>query len=121
MGKSFPTIHVQRGDTPPTECFVFGERHCGTNLASELLRRNIPAFAQSPTDQIGPRGFRYGWKHGFPQMLAAPPTTLAVVLFRHPETWLRAMHKRPWHAHPDLRQLAFADFIRAAKEISRLV
>lgn len=113
MGESFPTIQVQRGDVAPTEGFVFGERHSGTNLASELLRRNFPAFAHSPTDQIGPRGFKYGWKHGFPQMLAAPPTTFAVVLFRHPEPWARAMHKRPWHAVPALAKLPFDAFLRA--------
>lgn len=92
---------------------VFGERNSGTNLAHELLRRNIPAFENSPGDRIGRFGFRYGWKHGFPQMLAAPETCLAIALFRHPETWVRSMHARPWHAVPALRALPFEEFIRA--------
>jgi hypothetical protein len=114
MTDAFPTIHHQAAPEPKlTECFVFGERNSGTNLASELLRRNFPAFADSASDRIGPHGFRYGWKHGFPQMLAAPASTLAIALFRGPETWLRSMHKRPWHAAPALRGLEFPAFIRA--------
>ena len=92
---------------------MFGERNSGTNLAHELLKRNIPDFAQSPGDRIGKYGFRYGWKHGFPQMLAAPDHVLAIAVFRHPETWVRAMHARPWHAAPSLRDLPFDAFIRS--------
>lgn len=113
MSPAFPVIQLQSGGVRPTELMVFGERNSGTNLAHELLRRNIPAFEDSPGDRIGPYGFRYGWKHGFPQMLAAPATTLAVGMFRHPEPWVRSMHARPWHAVPGLRDLGFAEFIRA--------
>lgn len=110
---AFPVIHQQSAGAAPTELMVFGERNSGTNLAHELLRRNIPAFENSPGDRIGRFGFRYGWKHGFPQMLAAPDACLAVALFRHPETWVRSMHARPWHAVPALRALPFEEFIRA--------
>lgn len=113
MGHPFPVIELQSGGTRPTELMVFGERNSGTNLAHELLRRNIPAFADSPGDRIGKYGFRYGWKHGFPQMLAAPDNVLAICLFRHPESWLRSMHARPWHAAPALKDLSFEQFIRA--------
>ena len=108
-----PVIQLRADGPVPTELMVFGERNSGTNLAHELLKRNVPAFAESPGDRIGRFGFRYGWKHGFPQMLAAPDTALAVGLFRHPETWLRSMHARPWHAVPTLRDLSFDAFIRA--------
>lgn len=108
-----PVIHQHSTGTALIECAVFGERNSGTNLAHQLLRRNIPAFARSPGDRIGKHGFRYGWKHGFPQMLAAPETCLAIALFRHPEPWVRAMHARPWHAVPALRDLPFEEFIRA--------
>ena len=97
----------------PTELMVFGERNSGTNLVHELLARNIPVFADSPGDRIGKYGFRYGWKHGFPQMLAAPDTVLAIGVFRHPETWVRSMHRRPWHAAPALKDLPFDAFLRA--------
>lgn len=109
----FSTIHVQARGAPPREHFVFGERNSGTNLVDALLKRNIPALAESAGDRIGPQGFRYGWKHGFPQMVAAPQSCLAIAVFRAPETWLRSMHRRPWHAIPTLRELGFSEFIRA--------
>ena len=111
MTSAFQVIQAQSGGTPPSELAVFGERNSGTNLAHALLQQNIPAFADAPGDRIGRFGFRYGWKHGFPQMLSAPPFALAVCLFRHPETWLRSMHARPWHAVPELTQLPFRQFI----------
>jgi len=110
---TFPSILCQADGTALTELAVFGERNSGTNLAHTLLQRNIPAFADSPGDRIGKYGFRYGWKHGFPQMLAAPRSTLAIGLFRYPETWLRAMHRRAWHATPALKAFSFSEFIRA--------
>ena len=113
MGQSLPIISAQSSNVRPSELMVFGERNSGTNLAHALLRRNIPAFADSPGDRIGKYGFRYGWKHGFPQMLAAPDHTLAIGVFRHPEVWLRSMHARPWHAVPALSDLPFGQFIRA--------
>lgn len=91
---------------------VFGERNSGTNLASELLRRNLPGLHDIPGDRIGEFGFAYGWKHAFPQMIAAPPSTLAVCVFRHPETWVQSMYRRPWHLVPALRDRPFADFLR---------
>ncbi len=113
MAAFFPFLHKQGGGTAPSELAVFGERNSGTNLVHALLARNISAFADSPGDRIGKFGFRYGWKHGFPQMLAAPDAALAVAVFRAPETWLRSMHARPWHAMPALKDLPFEAFIRA--------
>lgn len=112
MSERVPVIHVQMSRTAPQEHFVFGERNSGTNIAHALLVENIPALAQSTGDRNGPRGFRFGWKHGFPHMVAAPETALAIAVFRGPETWLRAMYRRPWHAAPELRGLEFRDFIR---------
>ena len=109
----FPVISQHRADKAPLEHFVFGERNSGTNLAHSLLVQNIPALAASTGDRIGERGFRYGWKHGFPQMVAAPASCLAIVMFRAPEAWLRSMHARPWHASPDVAGLSFPEFIRA--------
>lgn len=113
---SFPTIAAHSCGTVPSLAMVFGERNSGTNLAMELLRLNIPALADSPGDRIGRYGFPYGWKHAFPQMIAAPDTTLAIGLFRHPETWVRSMHARPWHTVPALRDLPFPAFLRAEWE-----
>lgn len=106
-------IHSQSGGVSPTELMVYGERNSGTNLVHALLAQNLPVFEGSPGDRIGRFGFRYGWKHGFPQMLAAPDGCLAVAVFRHPETWVRSMHARPWHAVPALKELPFDAFLRA--------
>lgn len=110
---AFAVIHEQVGRTGPSELMVYGERNSGTNLVHALLAQNLPVFQQSPGDRIGKYGFRYGWKHGFPQMLAAPAGCLAIAVFRHPETWVRSMHARPWHAGPDLKALTFDAFLRA--------
>ena len=112
MAQDFPAIHAQWAGTPPTELMVFGERNSGTNFIHALLQRNFPAFADAPGDRIGQFGFRYGWKHGFPMMLAAPDHVLSICVFRHPETWLRSMHARPWHVAPALRAMTFEEFIR---------
>lgn len=111
--RDFPTITASRAQGAIAEHFVFGERNSGTNLAHQLLVQNIPALKESTGDRIGPQGFRYGWKHGFPQMVAAPASCLAIVVFRAPATWLRSMHARPWHAVPALAALPFSEFIRA--------
>lgn len=109
----FPTIATRTTPADLSASMVFGERNSGTNHVTELVRRNFPALADSPADRIGRFGFRYGWKHAFPQMLAAPLTTLAIGVFREPEAWVRSMHRRPWHADVKLRGLPFHEFIRA--------
>jgi hypothetical protein len=113
MSGDFPVIHTQAEGSAPSELMVFGERNSGTNLAHTLLQRNLPAFADAPGDRIGRFGFRYGWKHGFPSMLAAPDHALAVCVFRHPEPWVQSMQARPWHAAPALKAMEFGAFIRA--------
>ena len=113
MARPFPVIHAQAAGTDLSDLAVFGERNSGTRLALALLRRNIPAFADAPGDRRGPHPFRYGWQHGFPMMLAAPDHVLCLCVFRHPETWLRAMHAQPRHAAPHLKALPFEAFIRS--------
>lgn len=108
----FPCIFSRRTGVLPETVMVFGERNSGTNHVAALLAQNIPIFADSPGDRPGQRGYPYGWKHAFPNMVAAPSTTLAIGMFRDPETWVRSMHSRPWHAVPTLRKLPFADFLR---------
>lgn len=113
MRSGFPVISQQTGDMPLRTAFVFGERNSGTNLASELLRRNFPTFKDMAGDRIAQFGFPYGWKHGFPTMVSAPHTTLAVAVFRDPEIWVQSMHKRPWHAVPTLAARGFSEFLRS--------
>lgn len=88
----------------PVQTFqVIGERASGTNFVNRIIRQNM---ALRPTKALG-------WKHGFPHMLAIPPTCAVVCAVRNPVDWVLSMHKRPWHAHPDLQALAFSDFIQA--------
>ncbi|GHA61228.1 hypothetical protein GCM10008927_28340 [Amylibacter ulvae] len=113
MPRFFP-IDIHSSKTPNIgEFFVFGERNSGTNFADALLRNNFPQLSASANDRMAKHGFRYGWKHGFPQMIAAPDTTLAVVMFRDPERWVQSMHRQPWHGAKHLRELTFSDFLAA--------
>jgi hypothetical protein len=98
--------------TPIRRFLVYGERNSGTNFADALLRQNFPGLEAERGDS-GRSGFRYGWKHGFPTMIAAPPDMLAVVMVRDPVTWVGSLHAKPWHAGRRLRGLPISDFIRA--------
>lgn len=109
----FTVAGARRVESEIKSAMVFGERNSGTNFVDALLRQNIPALANMPNDRITERGFPYGWKHGFPQMISAPKSTLAIAVFRHPEAWLGSTHKRPWHAIASLRNLSISEFIRA--------
>ncbi len=91
------------GDVPLTRYQVLGERSSGTNFVSRLIGRNT---GLTPTDA-------YGWKHGFPQMLAVAPDTLIIGAVRDAFDWVRSMHTKPWHTRPALQALEFSDFLRA--------
>jgi hypothetical protein len=98
--------------TPIRRFLVYGERNSGTNFVDALLRQNFPALEAERGDS-GRNWFLYGWKHGFPTMIAAPPDMLAVVMVRDPVAWVGSLHAKPWHAGRRLRGLPIADFIRA--------
>lgn len=84
---------------------IFGERCSGTNYLAQLLAVNMPEL-----DIV----WDYGWKHGFyPAGVDMAGDCLFLVINRNPFDWLRSLHKIPWHAAPELRELAFSDFIRA--------
>lgn len=82
---------------------VLGERSSGTNLVHHLVAKHT---SLRPTDVLG-------WKHGFPHMVAVPDDCLVIGVVRALEPWLLSLHRRPWHAHPDLQTLTFSEFIRA--------
>lgn len=90
-------------DTPVTEFQVLGERASGTNYIRKLIELNC---ALRRTEGLG-------WKHGFPHMVGIPAQCLVIGAVRAAEPWALSMHKRPWHAHPDLQAMDFSDFIRA--------
>lgn len=89
--------------TPPRLVQVVGERGSGTNVVRKTIEKN--------TALIRTEGL--GWKHGFPTMVAIPRELLVVCVVRDARAWALSMHKRPWHAHPDMQALPFAEFIRA--------
>ncbi len=82
---------------------VLGERGCGTNVIRKIVHESLKL---RQTEALG-------WKHGFPQMIALPPTFLTIVAVRNPRSWAHSLYKRPWHAVPPLQSLGFADFLRA--------
>ncbi|MFP4328218.1 MAG: hypothetical protein ACLFQL_09440 [Paracoccaceae bacterium] len=90
-------------DRPPVQFQVIGERASATNLVRKLIEKNVRI---DRTEALG-------WKHGAPHMVAIPPDFLVICVVRNAESWALSMHKRPWHAHPDLQRLSFSRFIRA--------
>ena len=80
-----------------------GERASGTNVVRKAIERNCRMI----------RSEGLGWKHGFPVMVALPYDLLVVMAFRNAVGWARSMHRRPWHAHPELQALPFSEFLRA--------
>lgn len=96
---------ARRDEGPVSAIQLFGQRCSGTNVLAKLVRANFGEAAL--TD-------RYGFKHWFvPEQTLFPPSVLALVVAREPRGWVRSLHRQPWHAHPDLKRLAFSDFIRA--------
>jgi len=85
---------------------VLGERGCGTNVIRKIVSESIQL---RKTEALG-------WKHGFPAMIACPPTFLTIVAVRNPRSWAHSLYKRPWHAAPALQSLGFSDFLRAPRE-----
>jgi hypothetical protein len=58
-----------------------------------------------------------GWKHGAPDLATLRQSeehvrkVLFVTIFRHPYTWLRSLHRRPYHSL--LSKVDFSSFIRS--------
>lgn len=86
---------------------IFGERNSGTNYLHFLLEENISNIKV---------GYKFGWKHGFAKKAMTPEKvndeTLIICLFKDPYSWLVSMQNKPHHA-PQLKGLAFSDFIKS--------
>ncbi|GMN13907.1 hypothetical protein [Altererythrobacter sp. MTPC7] len=84
---------------------VYGQRCSGTNALIKLLERNLPELEFTEV---------FGFKHWLvPPGVAIPDDVFVVVIAREAGEWLRSLHAKPWHAVPELKQLDFAEFIRA--------
>ncbi len=90
------------GDGPFDRFQVLGERGCGTNV----IRKTVQDALQIKRTEA------LGWKHGFPNMIALPPTFLTICAVRAPQKWAHSLFKRPWHAAPVVQSLGFSDFLR---------
>jgi len=90
-------------DVPLSQFQVIGERATATNMVRKVIDKNIDLY----------RTEGLGWKHSAPHMVALPAELLTIVVVRNAVSWALSMHKRPWHAHPDLQKLEFSDFLRA--------
>ena len=56
----------------------------------------------------------FGFKHWLvPEAVEIPGNVFAVVIARQVDQWLRSLHAKPWHAHPDLKEKDFGEFIQA--------
>ena len=106
MGQSFSPLYLKSGDIESrsiSDFQVFSERCSGSNFVKSLIENNLDVNFRN----------QYGWKHGFPSMIATKPNSVAIGVFRNPENWLRSLHRRPWHVSKDLKSLPFSEFIRA--------
>jgi len=89
-----------------TEFAVFGERCSGTKYIRRIIELN---FKIQDTPRFGAKHWFYDKDH---VIRAGTASALIVVIVRDPSTWLRSLHKTPYHAHASLREATFDEFIR---------
>lgn len=96
--------HFHKAQAGPFDRFqVLGERGCGTNVIRKTVQ---DALRIKRTEALG-------WKHGFPAMIALPPTFLTICAVRAPHKWAHSLYKRPWHAAAEVQSLGWHDFLRS--------
>lgn len=84
---------------------VYGQRCSGTNALIKLLERNLEDLEFTED---------FGFKHWLvPEEVKIPDDVFVVVIARQIDQWLRSLHAKPWHAHPELKEMDFGEFIRA--------
>ncbi len=99
--------HFHKAADGPFDRFqVLGERGCGTNVIRKTVQ---DALTIRRTEALG-------WKHGFPAMIALPPSFLTICAVRAPDKWAHSLYKRPWHATRAMQSLDWAAFLRSPWE-----
>ena len=84
---------------------VYGQRCSGTNALIRLIESNFDTLTFTE---------EFGFKHWLvPETRELPDDVFVIVIAREVGQWLRSLHRRPWHAHPEVKALDFSDFIRA--------
>lgn len=109
---SIDVISARKNGVAPQSIYVFGERNSGTNFVHHLIMRNCVVADTQHAPYDAQNHANFGWKHGFPNMFAAPDTVLAIAVYREPIAWLQSLCRAPWHTAMHLRALPFSDFIR---------
>jgi len=89
-----------------TEFAVFGERCSGTKYIRRIIELN---FKIQDTPRFGAKHWFYDKDH---VIRAGTASALIVVIVRDPSTWLRSMHRMPYHVHSSLRGITFDKFIQ---------
>jgi hypothetical protein len=105
-------INAKRNDKPIASVYVYGQRNSGTNYVHRLIMQNCAVRDTRSAPFNRDNESIFGWKHGFPSMIAAPDNVLAIAVYRDPITWLDSLCRAPWHIAPHLRDLSFSQFIR---------
>ncbi|MBB3938170.1 hypothetical protein [Aureimonas phyllosphaerae] len=84
---------------------IFGQRCSGTHAIVRTIEANFGIEARTEA---------YGFKHWFvPDQVLFRDDVLVLVIARNAFDWVRSLHRQPWHAHPDMKSLAFSDFVRS--------
>ena len=109
---SVDVISARKNGVEPQSIYVFGERNSGTNYVHHLIMRNCVVASTRSRPYAAENETKFGWKHGFPNMFAAPDDVLAIAIYREPIAWLQSLCRAPWHTAYHLRDLPFSDFIR---------
>ncbi len=112
MGMQMQVLSLQANGAPVNSIYVFGERNSGTNYVNSLIMKNCVSGARRGLYSAQNKA-SFGWKHGFPNMIAAPDDVLAIAVYREPVAWLHSLCRAPWHTAPHLRKLSFSKFIRS--------
>ena len=97
---------VLQGSQTPSHFQVFGERRSGTNFVEALISRSLDI---EPTR-------KYGWKHGCISAPAISSDALAIVVVRHPLSWIVSFFNTPFAAFPGYQPKKFSAFIRSEWE-----
>ncbi len=84
---------------------LYGQRCSGTHAIARTIDGNFGEAARTEA---------YGFKHWFvPDQVLFRDDVLVLVIARNVFDWARSLHRQPWHAHPDVKTLAFSDFVRS--------
>jgi hypothetical protein len=96
---------LKRGSGAIRHIQIYGQRCSGTHAIARTIEANFGKGARTEA---------YGFKHWFvPDQILFRDDVLVLVIARNAFDWMRSLHRQPWHTHPDVKALPFADFLRS--------